>query len=121
MKLNQVNRINEFRQLKKTIRGSDEHLIVGIDIAKNKHIAFFGTANGNVLLKRLAFDNCLDGFNKMIFRAESFQAQVGLSAVVYGVEPTANYHKPLTDFLVKHGRTVVFAFCECREKESGIT
>ena len=116
MKLNQVNRINEFRQLKKTIRGSDEHLIVGIDIAKNKHIAFFGTANGNVLLKRLAFDNCLDGFNKMIFRAESFQAQMGLSAVVYGVEPTANYHKPLADFLVKHGRTVVFVSANAVKK-----
>lgn len=116
MKLDQVNRINEFRQLKKTIRGSDEHLIVGIDIAKNKHIAFFGTANGNVLLKRLAFDNCLDGFNKMIFRAESFQAQEGLSAVVYGVEPTANYHKPLADFLVKHGRTVVFVSANAVKK-----
>ncbi len=108
MKVKQFSRINEFRQLKKDIRGSSNHLIVGIDIAKNKHIAFYGDANGKVLLKRLAFDNCLDGFNKMIFRAESIQAQEGFSSVTYGVEPTANYHKPLAEFLVNDGRTVVF-------------
>ena len=44
-------RLKAFRQLKKEIRGSKEHLIVGIDIAKEKHIAFFGTATGKTLLK----------------------------------------------------------------------
>jgi hypothetical protein len=34
----------EVRQLKKEIRGSKDHLIVGIDVAKDKHHAFFGTA-----------------------------------------------------------------------------
>ena len=33
-------RLKEFRQLKKEIRGSKEHLIVGIDIAKENHKAF---------------------------------------------------------------------------------
>jgi hypothetical protein len=37
-------RLKEFRQLKKEIRGSKDHLIVGIDIAKEKHHAFLGTA-----------------------------------------------------------------------------
>jgi hypothetical protein len=37
-------RLKEFRQLKKEIRGSKDHLIVGIDAAKEKHDAFFGTA-----------------------------------------------------------------------------
>jgi len=30
-------RLGEFRQLKTEIRGSDNHLIVGIDIAKSTH------------------------------------------------------------------------------------
>jgi len=34
-------RVESFRQLKKEIRGSEEHLIVGIDVAKDKHNAFF--------------------------------------------------------------------------------
>jgi transposase len=36
-------RLGEFRQLKKEIRGSQEHLIIGIDVAKDTHKAFFGT------------------------------------------------------------------------------
>ena len=46
------NRLREFRQLKKVIRGSKDHLIVGIDIAKEKHHAFFGTPTGKALFKR---------------------------------------------------------------------
>ena len=52
-------RIEEFRQFKKEIRGSKEYLIVGIDVAKDKHHAFFGTANGKTLLRRLVFGNDL--------------------------------------------------------------
>ncbi len=40
------NRLKEFRQLRKEIRQSEEHLIVGIVIAKDRHHAFFGTATG---------------------------------------------------------------------------
>ncbi len=47
------NRLEEFRQLRQEIRQSEEHLIVGIDIAKDRHHAFFGTATGKTLLRRL--------------------------------------------------------------------
>jgi len=53
-------RLKEFRQLKKEIRGSKDHLIVGVDIAKEKHHAFFGTATGKTLLRRLIFDNTIE-------------------------------------------------------------
>ena len=36
---NDLSRIEGFRQLKSEIRGSERHLIVGIDIAKSKHHA----------------------------------------------------------------------------------
>ncbi len=51
-------RLKEFRQLKKEIRGSKDHLIVGIDIAKEKHHtqdrAFFALF---YLLSSLLFPN----------------------------------------------------------------
>jgi transposase len=50
MKDSNLTRLEEFRQLKKEIRGSEKHLIVGIDIAKEKHHAYFGTATGKSLL-----------------------------------------------------------------------
>jgi transposase len=48
-------RLKAFRQFKKEIRGSRDHLIIGIDVAKEKHHAFFGTANGETLFRRLIF------------------------------------------------------------------
>jgi len=40
------SRLEEFRQFRKEVRGSREYLLVGIDVAKDKHYAFFGTATG---------------------------------------------------------------------------
>ncbi len=101
------NRLEEFRQLRKEIRHSQEYLIVGIDVAKDQHHAFFGTATGKTLLKRLVFSNDYEGFRKLLDQAEALGVRHGLKKVVYGMEPTANYHKPLGEFLIHLGRTVV--------------
>jgi transposase len=101
------NRLEEFRQLRQEIRHSEEYLIVGIDIAKDRHYAFFGTATGKTLLKRLVFSNDHEGFRKLLDHAEALRVQHGLKKVVYGMEPTANYHKPLGEYLIHLGRTVV--------------
>ena len=101
------NRLEEFRQLRKEVRHSEEYLIVGIDIAKDRHYAFFGTAMGKTLLRRLVFSNDHEGFRKLLDHAEALRVQHGLKKVVYGMEPTANYHKPLGEYLIGLGRTVV--------------
>jgi transposase len=101
------NRLEEFRQLRKEVRHSEEYLIVGMDIAKDRHYAFFGTATGKTLLKRLVFSNDHEGFRKLLDQAEVLRVQHGLRRVVYGMEPTANYHKPLGEYLIKLGKTVV--------------
>ena len=101
------NRLEEFRQLRQEVRHSEEYLIVGIDIAKDRHYAFFGTATGKTLLKRIVFSNDHEGFRKLLDQAEALRVQHGLKKVVYGMEPTANYHKPLGEYLINLGRTVV--------------
>jgi transposase len=107
--MNEVDaiRIEEFRQLKKEIRGSREYEVVGIDVAKEKHYAFFGTAMGKTLLRRLVFENNLDGFCKLLEQAEALRVQERLNKVVYGLEPTGDYHKPLGEHLIKCGKLVV--------------
>ena len=85
--------------------GSTE--VVGIDVAKEKHHAFFGTAMGKTLLRRLVFENDLDGFSKLLEQAEALRVQEGLSKVVYGLEPTGDYHKPLGEHLIKCAKLVV--------------
>ena len=56
--MNEVDsiRLDQFRQIKKEIRGSSDYLIVGIDVAKHKNYAFYGTATGDTLLKRMIFE-----------------------------------------------------------------
>lgn len=100
-------RLQEFRRLKEEIRGSVHHLIVGIDIAKEKHNAFFGTANGKTLFKRLVFDNSKEGFEKLSAHIEAVRIQNNLAQVVIGMEPTSNYHKPLGQYLIKQAFPVV--------------
>lgn len=101
------SRLAQFRQLKNEIRGSKEYLIVGIDIAKDKHNAYLGTATGKTLLRGLVFRNDQEGFEKLLAQTSAICDQNGLSNVVFGLEPTANYHKPLAEYLLRGQYQVV--------------
>lgn len=116
--MNEVDaiRLDQFRQLKKEIRGSEEHMIVGIDVAKDKHHAFFGTARGQTLLRRLVFENNIQGFEKLMSHVQTLKTCHGLSKVVFGLEPTANYHKPLGEHLIKCGCMLVLVAGEVIKK-----
>lgn len=102
------SRLEDFKRIRNEIRGSAKYLIVGIDVAKDKHHAFFGTATGNTLAKRLIFENKREGFERLRTFAADLKNRHGLSEVVYGVEPTASYHKPLAEFLIGNGDHVVY-------------
>ena len=120
-----INRIKEFRQFKKEIRGSEQHLIVGIDIAKDKHHAFLGTANGHTVQKGLIVENNLSGFSYLMGRVQFHMDRDGFEAVVFGLEPTSVYHKPLAEFLIEQGLTTHFAhyyhrLLDGRQREKGI-
>jgi len=97
-----VIRYKKFCQLKSEIRASKKHLIIGIDIGKDNHHAFFGTARGKTLLKRLVFNNNIDGFRKLIDQVKELQIQYSLTKTVFGMEPTGNYHKPLAAWLINN-------------------
>ncbi len=101
------NRLEGFRQLRQEVRHSEVYLIVGIDIAKDRHHAFFGTGTGKTLLRRLVFSNDAEGFRRLLDQAEALRVRHGLKKVVYGMEPTANYHKPLGEYLIHLGGMVV--------------
>ena len=60
-------RLEEFRQFRKEVRRSSEYLLAGIDIAKDKHSAFFGTARGKTLLRRLVWEERQDHLRPCLF------------------------------------------------------
>ena len=102
-----LNRIEDFRQLKTEIRNSRRHLIIGIDIAKDRHHAFFGTPYGQTILRRLIFENTRQGFENLLAVTDSHLKSNGLDIPVFALEPTGNYHKPLGEFLIRRGCHVV--------------
>jgi len=102
-----LTRIAQLRQMKSEIRGSNDYMIVGIDIAKESHLAFFGTPNGKRLSKRLSFKNDEKGFSKLLLQVETIRIKNGIEKVLYGLEPTANYHKPLAEYLILKGNSTV--------------
>ncbi len=116
----ELNRVAAYRQLKKEIRGSKAHLIVGIDIAKNRHMAFLGTATGKSLLRRLVFENTIEGFERLLVYVEGARVEHTLDEVVFGLEPTAQYHKPLAEYLIKNGYTLVLVGGEAVKKNRSL-
>jgi transposase len=100
-------RLEEFRQFKKHVRGSKEYLIVGIDVGKDSHNAFFGTSTGKTLVRGLTFRNDIGGFEKLLHQAHAVRGQNSLSKMVFGLEPTGNYHKPLGEHLIRCAHMVV--------------
>ncbi len=105
---NDKNRLSVFKNIRSSVRGSENFLVVGIDVAKNSHHAFFGTPNGKTIWKNLVFDNSKEGFDKLLNLVTDLRNQHGFSKSVFGVEPTASYHKPLAEHLVRQGEHVVY-------------
>lgn len=100
MNKQEIIRRELYCQTVQEISGSDEYLVVGIDVAKNKHLAFMGTSNGISLRRKLIFENNIEGFSQLLKTVEEVKAKRGLLKTVYGMEPTGNYHKPLARHLV---------------------
>ena len=103
----EIIRRRQYCQIVKEITGSDQYLVVGIDVGKDKHHAFMGSATGKSLFRKLIFENNLDGFSRLLETAEAIKVQNGLAKVVYGLEPTGNYHKPLARHLIRCDCNVV--------------
>jgi len=103
----EIIRREQYCQIVKEITGSDRYMVVGIDVGKDKHYAFVGTARGICLFKKLIFENNLDGFTRLLKTVDQLKTQNCLDKIVYGLEPTGNYHKPLARYLIRCGCNVV--------------
>ena len=103
----EIIRRRQYCQIVKEITGSDQYLVVGIDVGKDKHHAFMGSATGKSLFRKLIFENNMDGFSMLLKTAETIKSQNSFFKIVFGVEPTGNYHKPLARHLIRCDCNVV--------------
>ena len=105
--MDDVTRYKDFCQFRNAVRGSESHMIVGIDVAKDKHRAFFGTPRGKTLWRRMIFTNDITGYRRLMEQTDVLLSQNQLKHAVFGLEPTGNYHKPLAHWLIQKGCEVV--------------
>ncbi len=82
-------------------------LVVGVDVAKRKHVARFLNSRGEDIAKPLLFENSREGFCRLGALLARLKAENGLERVVVGMEPTGHYWKPLAWFLRGRGDMVV--------------
>jgi transposase len=78
-----------------------------MDIGEDNHTAFFGTPTGKTVMRGFVFDNTREGFERLIFQAGILKTRESLSKLVFGMEPTADYHKPLGEHLIAGNHIVV--------------
>ena len=82
-------------------------LIIGVDIAKQTQWARFVNYRGLEIGKALKFQNDRNGFETILASIDAICKNKRLEDVIVGMEPTGHYWKPLANYLIVHGVTVV--------------
>lgn len=88
-------------------RISTNHLVVGIDIAKETQIARAVTYRGIEIGKPCSFKNNRNGFQKLLGWMQSLQNKHNLTNAMIGMEPTGHYWLNLAWWLMEHNLEVV--------------
>jgi transposase len=88
-------------------RISDTHLIVGVDIAQQLHVARAVNFRGIVVGDPLIFENNEDGFLRLLNWIHNLQGLKNLDSAIVGMEPTGHYWINLSKWLDNRNIEVV--------------
>lgn len=88
-------------------RISDTHLIVGVDIAQQLHVARAVNFRGIVVGDPLTFENNEEGFVKLLSWIQNLQKLKNLDSTIVGMEPTGHYWINLSKWLYNQNIEVV--------------
>lgn len=92
-----------YNQNKKIMQINDETLIVGVDIAKEKHVARAQDFRGIEFGKTLNFSNDNRGFINFYNWFRELSVQHDKNNIIVGMEPTGHYWFCLAKFLRQNG------------------
>ncbi|CAH0212299.1 hypothetical protein SRABI84_02172 [Peribacillus simplex] len=88
-------------------RITDQHLVVGVDIAQHLHVARAVNFRGIVVGKPLSFENNEEGFTRLLNWIQELKQMKNLDTTIVGMEPTGHYWINLSKWLVKQNMDVV--------------
>ncbi|MGM8215139.1 IS110 family transposase [Bacillaceae bacterium W0354] len=92
-----------YTQNQKITQITPSTLIIGIDIAKDKHVARAQDDRGYEFGKRLIFENRIHGFQKLLDWVIKHQEENHKTHVIFGVEPTGHFWMSLGYYLTAKG------------------
>lgn len=96
------------RAVKLSIVRAVHTLIVGVDVGKVVHWACVMDAlTGLQVCSPFSFKNTRDGFQRLLDQLQKAQQRAGGQHAVVAMEPSGHYWKPLANFLLGQGITVV--------------
>jgi transposase len=88
-------------------RISDKHLVVGVDIAQQLHVARAVNFRGIVVGDPLTFENNEEGFANLLQWINNLQRLNNLDTTIVGMEPTGHYWINLSKWLFNQNIEVV--------------
>ena len=97
----------KYKQNDKILQLTEKTLIIGVDIAKHKHVARAQDFRGIQFGKALTFGNFQDGFISLINWITSLQNKHDKQDLIIGMEPTGHYWLPLAYWLKEKDIKVV--------------
>lgn len=86
---------------------SDQHLVVGVDIAQHLHVARAVNYRGLVIGEPITFENNEIGFVKFQSWLNKLKSLQGYEDEIVGMEPTGHYWFNLSQWLYNRGTDVV--------------
>ncbi|QKY68677.1 IS110 family transposase [Lentibacillus sp. CBA3610] len=89
----------DFTQNERLAQITEKTLIIGIDVAKKKHVARAIDDRGRDLAKRLVFENTFTGFKQLLKWAQNLADETNKSNFIFGMEPTGHYWLNLAYYL----------------------
>ncbi|UOQ49087.1 transposase [Gracilibacillus caseinilyticus] len=96
-----------YKQNEKILQLSEQTLIIGVDIAKERHVARAQDYRGIQFGKVLYFDNSLEGFQRFECWRKELAGQHNKSDWIIGMEPTGHYWLPFAYWLMEKQYKVV--------------
>ena len=88
-----------YTQNEKIMQVKNSTLVVGVDIAKNKHAARAFNFRGIEYDKAIFFENDEAGFKKLLHWIKKVSEKENKTNVIVGMEPTGHYWLPLEEYL----------------------
>ncbi|MFC0560790.1 IS110 family transposase, partial [Halalkalibacter alkalisediminis] len=88
-------------------RISDKHLVVGVDIAQQFHVARAVNFRGIVVGDPLSFENNEEGFTKLLQWINELKETKNFNKSIVGMEPTGHYWLNLSKWLYEQNVDVV--------------